>query len=185
MLNEDNVIQVHLYTILVIGFLFVGLIVFLIGIILRLVKKAKAMERVRYGFGGKTLFSILIVGLLVVALPLSLYSVMHTTEMRKIAEAEKEVYIDIQSVRQEDKEYSVSFIAIPIINQDVWGKYTYTIEWNITGPISFTKIEKERNIDRPSYFKKDLPKGEYTAVVKVTSKEFSLIETKKFSLKEE
>lgn len=185
MLDENNIIQIRLYTILIIGVVVFGILVFLVGVIVRLIRRIKSMEKVRYGFGGKTLFSLFIVGLLAIALPLSLYSVMHTTETRRIAEAQKELYVDIQSKQQTDQMYSVSFIAIPIINEKIWGNYTYTIEWNISGPISFTKIEKERNVDNPSYFRKELPIGSYTVVVKATSKDFSLIETKELTLSEE
>lgn len=180
MLNTDSSIQVPLYTILIVGFIALGLIILFISIIIVLIKKVKSLERIRYGFGGKTLFSILLLGALLIALPFAMYSVQQTTELRRIAEAQKEVYIDIQSREIEEGEYSVYFMAIPLIEGEVWGEYDYVVEWSITGPVAFKKFEKERNIHNPSYFKKVLPRGMYHLDLVIKSKDFTLLETKDF-----
>jgi len=182
MLDSDNLLHVPLYSVIIIGTIIVGILILLVGIVIFLVKKLKSAERVRYGFGGRTIFSIVALMIIALAIPLTLYSTLQTTEIRRTAEAQKEVYIDISSEKLDEANYTVSFMAIPKIDGKVWSKYSYTITWSVEGPVQFKKIEKERDIDNPSYFEKVLPQGFYKVEITVKSEMFTIHGTKEFVL---
>lgn len=175
-------INISVYTIILIAALVLGLLIFLVGVILYLLKKIKFLTKIRYGFGGKPLFSFLVVLGVTIAIPLTMYASLRSVNVIKMARAEKDVIIEVSSFEKEEDLYNVSFMAIPTLDGKSWADKVYTVTWYIEGEIILEKIEKDRDSKHPSYFITQLPSGEYKVKVSVESENFHVVEIEHITL---
>ncbi len=176
--EKINSINVPLYTLIIVGAVSISLMIFLSFVVVRLFKKVKDLSKVRYGFGGKPIFSFFIIIITIIAIPLTYYASQNSIETIKLANAEKDVVVKFYKEKKTKSIYSVSFMAIPTINGEYWRDKEYEIKWKVTGDLSFEKVETQRSIENPSYFTKELPKGVYDVEVFVESEKFKVVKTK-------
>lgn len=158
--------------IVVITFILLLLLILLVGVIVHLVRRVRLLSKMRYGFGGKPLFSTLIVLGVAIAIPLTLAASYRSVEFINYARAERDVLMEVSEIKLYDDVYRVSFMAFPTLDDEIWGGKTYTITWQIKGDIAFEKVEKNRSEGKPSYFVKELSSGDYTVIVIVESEDF-------------
>lgn len=174
--------NVSLFAFIIFGLIAISIIFFLSILTVRLTKKVKELSKVRYGFGGKPIFSILIILGVTVAIPLTLYASQKSIESIKLARAERDVIIELNKTKRGDNMYSISFMAIPTINGEAWSTKVYSITWIVEGQVDFEKVEKDRTLQNTSYFKKDLPSGSYKVKVLVESENFKVEGTEEMIL---
>ena len=170
----NKTISVSLITIVFAVALVAAILFFLVSVIISLIKKQKVLTKIRYGFGGKPLFSLLIVLALVFAIPLTLYASWHSIEIRNQAKAKKDAIISIDSKQKDAENYSVSFMAIPTIDDVMWAGKIYTMKWRIEGATTFEKVETGRSQEEPSYFIKELQRGTYIVKIIIESENFGV-----------
>lgn len=166
--------NISLFVVLIFAFLAIALIVFLSGFSLYLFRRVKELSKVRYGFGGKPIFSILIVVGVAIAIPLTYYASSTTVDYVKYASGEKDVVIDFIMQKKDTDTYSVSFVAVPTVDKEPWKGRKYEVQWVVEGKIEFEKYETERSQEEPSYFTKELPLGTYSVTVHVTGRNFDV-----------
>jgi hypothetical protein len=138
-LNSQNI---PLYTLVILFAIFLAIVIFLFIVIIYLYKKVRKLTIIRYGFGGKPIFSIFVLFALVVFLPFTMYSVHKSVEYINYANATKDALLSIYIDQKALDLYSVSFTAVPMINGKPWGDKVYDVTWNIQGVVTFEKIEK-------------------------------------------
>lgn len=158
------------------------LLVILLAIVGLLIRRIKRITKVRYGFGGKPLFSLLLVLGIAIAIPLTLRASLNTVDYVNMATAEKEIIVNIHEISREEERYEVAFMAVPRINGVSWKDRSYSITWIVEGPISFQKEEDNRSSERPSYFVKELIAGTYNLKVTVKGENFDLTQEESFTL---
>jgi len=171
--------NISLLTLVIIGIFLLIVIVVLSTFFNYLYKKVKYLTKVRYGFGGKPIFSLLIVFGIMAAIPLTYHSAQQSVDYVNQALAKKDALIRINVIERKDELYDVSYLAVPTINGEAWGDDVYTITWSIEGPTSLKKIEKEKDKDHPSYFIGTVFKGYYEVHVIIEGEEFYLEKTEK------
>jgi len=164
--------NISLFTFTILALFVLAIFVFLTITIIYLYKRVKYLTKVRYGFGGKPLFSLLIVFGIIAAIPLTFYSAQRSVDYVNLALAEKDAIIQVDIIDREDDFYLVSFLAVPIINDTAWGDDEYTITWDIQGNSTFRKVEMNRSKDRPSYFAYKIIKGTYNINIIIESQNF-------------
>jgi amino acid transporter len=174
--------NVSFFTLIIIVVISIAIIFFLGAVIIYLYRKIKDLTKMRYGFGGKPIFSLLIVLCVIVTIPLTFYASQKSIETVKIARAQKDVLVEIQSVKLYDDVYSVAFMAVPTIDGEPWQGKEYDITWQVYGEVSFEKVEKERSLSSPSYFVNELKNGSYEVRVTVESKDFRVVKTEELVL---
>jgi hypothetical protein len=165
--------NISTFTLLIVVLVALGVIFFLFSLTLFYAKKVRQLSRPRFGFGGKPLFSFLLVIGLVVAIPLTLYASYSSIEYIQYAQSEKDAIVNIDVEKIEDR-HEITFYAIPLVEGNPWGDKTYTITWMIEGPVSFEKIEEDRTKDHISYFTKSLPPGTYRVSVTIENPNFNI-----------
>jgi energy-coupling factor transporter transmembrane protein EcfT len=175
-------VNISIYTLIIIGAIIIGIVFFLVGVILYLVKRIKILTKVRFGFGGKPLFSLLILFGVIVAIPLTMYAAQHSVDLIKLARAERDVIVEFNVAGKTDGVYEVVFIAVPTLDGEAWLDKSYTVTWYIQGEVTLEKVEKDRNRDAPSYFVTDLPSGTYKVKVTVESEGFSIVKVEELTL---
>lgn len=177
MLNElftqnSDTVPVPL-SVLILTAVFIVIIIFgLVGVILFLARRIKVLSKVRYGFGGKPLYSFMIVLGIAIAIPMTLFASYRSVEMINYARAERDVIVEVDAEPINEDLYEASFLAFPTIDGTVWAGKKYTVTWQVTGPVSFSQVEKDRSKENPSYITKELPSGEYEVIVLVESDAF-------------
>lgn len=174
--------NVPMFTVIMLLLISVALIIFLSGFSLYLYRKVKDMSKMRYGFGGKPIFSILLVLGIALAIPLTYKASQTTIDYVKYASAKKDVLIEIVDTKIDEDLYEVSFIAIPRIDGESWKDKNFDIRWKISGAEIITKTEKKRNVNKPSFFTKDLPPGVYIVEVLVEGDDFYVSKVEEFTL---
>lgn len=167
--------NVSLFAFIIFGAVTISIIIFLSTLTIRLTKKVNELSKVRYGFGGKPIFSLLVVLGVTIAIPLTLYASQKSIESIKLARAERDVIIELNKTKKSDNMYTISFMAVPTIAGEAWSNKVYSITWIIEGKVNFEKIEKDKTLQNTSYFKKDLPIGSYKIKVLVESENFRVI----------
>ena len=182
LVENSNTVSIPLYTLIIIVVVVFGVISLLVGAIIHLVKKIRFLTKIRYGFGGKPIFSFLVVFGMAITIPLTMYAFFKTVDVINRARAPREVFIEIYSEKKREGVYDVTFMAIPKINNKAWLDKSYTMKWYIEGKVTFEKIEKNRAIDNPSYFVKELPRGTYKIKVLVESDDFSVMKIEELIL---
>jgi len=181
-LEGNRTVAVPVFTLLILIISAVGLIVFLVAAILYLIKKIRFLKKVRYGFGGKPLFSFIIVLGSIIFVPVLMYAVSRSFSIINLARADRDVIVEIHPEEEKDGFYNVSFMAIPRINNIVWFDKSYKITWYIEGEVSLEKVERDRTSENPSYFVTNLPRGRYDIKVQVESENFNLVELRELEL---
>ncbi|MBN2016171.1 hypothetical protein JW766_05045 [Candidatus Dojkabacteria bacterium] len=176
-LGTVNTINIPSFVLVVGGVLLFGIIVFLVSIIVYLSKKIRFLTKMRFGFGGRPIFSILAILAIALAIPLTYYASSRSIEIVNLARAERDVTIEVQKIEVYEGLYDVSFMAIPTVDGEAWGEKSYEITWMVEGPLTFEKKESERSIKAPSYFRKELPSGTYELKVVVESEGFKVVKT--------
>ncbi len=166
--------NISLFSFFIIAILLLTIIVFLIIAIIYLYKKIKYLTKVRYGFGGKPLFSLLIVFGVMVAIPLTYYSAQQSVNYVNLALGKKDAIIKISIIEREEEVCLVSFLAIPTIDGESWGNNEFTITWDIQGVSDYKKTEVDRDKENPSYFSVKMLKGTYNIHIVIEGKNFYL-----------
>ncbi len=178
MKNKD----VPLFTFVLVSAILGSLIVFFLGLSIYFYKKIKDLTKVRYGFGGKPIFSFLIVLFIAVSIPITYFASKESVNYIFEARMERDVEIIVDELSKDGDIYYISFMAIPYINNVSWSNKSYNITWRIEGEYSFEKVEMARSVEYPSYFVKKLKSGEYTITVTVESENYKVIKQKRITL---
>ena len=168
----DGAVRIPYFLLILIILAFLVVVILLIGYVIILSRKVKSLEEVRYGFGGKPLFSIISILIILASIPITIYASRNTYNFLKSAEEEMKLNIDINKKMLSGDEYEVSFFATPSTNGVVWGEKTYDIHWEVVGPESFVKDEFKRDKTNVSYFTEVLPRGNYYVKVIAESEDF-------------
>ena len=108
--------NVSLFTLIIIVIVALAAIFFLGALTFKFARKIRDLTKQRYGFGGKPIFSLFVVLTITIAIPLTLYASYRSVEVVKFARAEKDVVVEMQVVKKRKNLYSVSFMAIPVID---------------------------------------------------------------------
>ncbi|MBU0976464.1 MAG: hypothetical protein ABIE03_07915 [Patescibacteria group bacterium] len=149
-----------------------SIVFFLTAAMVHLSKKVRILTKIRYGFGGKPIFSMLVFLFIVLSIPLTLFASSKSINMIQKASAQKDILVEIQDVGKLNEDHFVSFMTVPYVDETAWAGKTYTVSWEIRGEIDYEKMEKDVNQSNPSYFKKLLPNGKYRVKVVVESDNF-------------
>jgi energy-coupling factor transporter transmembrane protein EcfT len=174
--------EVSLFTFILALSIAVAVVFFLLAIIWRLSKKIKVLSKMRYGFGGKPLFSILTLLFLTLAIPLTLFAAQKSIDYVNVARADKDVLVEIYSDKVNENLYEVSMLAIPFVDDVAWAGKSYTMDWSITGEVHINRKEEERDSDNLSYITEELPSGSYKIKVVVQSEDFKVIRSQELEL---
>lgn len=166
--------NISLFSFFIIAILLLTIIVFLLIVLIYLYKKVKYLTKVRYGFGGKPIFSILIVFGIMVAIPLTYHSAQQSVDYVNFALSKKDAIIKVDIIDKQEDLYLVSFLAIPTIDGESWGDNEYTITWDIQGESDFRKIETSKSKENPSYFSVKISKGTYNIQIIIEGESFYL-----------
>lgn len=130
----------------------------------KLIYKIRSLEKPRYGFLGKPVYSLLAVMIMVGGLGFFSYSFTQQQDFQ--IQAAKTVDLDVQTkvVLSDTQQSVVEFKAIPFVDNIAWGKSTdkFEIYWNIRGPENVDKFEFDRSRENSSQFTESLDKGSYT-----------------------
>lgn len=176
--------EVPVFTLFIVVAFALGILMLCISIIIHLVRKVRVLAKARYGFGGKPLFSIIIVLMLLVFLPITMYATYKSIDYINLARAERDVIVEIRTEKVTDEIYQVVFMAVPTIDGTAWQDKDYDITWHIEGEVILEKVEKNKNSENPSYFVTELPRGSYRIKVQVESEDFNVIKTEEMSIEE-
>lgn len=180
----DKQIGIPLYTLIIIGMVLVSIVFALLSVVWYLLRKVRVLSRVRYGFGGKPLFSLLLLVGISIAIPMTLVASKQTVDYINYASAQKDVVINISQEIQPDGKYKVVFMAYPTVDGVTWAGHKYNITWKIYSEnYSFEKVEEERGKDFPSYFEKELPYGQYVVAISVEGYNFNVSKEQELILK--
>jgi len=168
-------VDIPLYTLVIAGVVLVAVVFALLSVVFYLLRKVRVLSRVRYGFGGKPLFSILVLAGITLSIPFTLFASRQTIDYVNYASAEKDVVLELSEKLQSDGNFEVTFMAFPTVDKEVWADHKYDIQWKVEGnQISFEKIEENRSKQNRSFFVKVLPPGEYLVSVNVVSSNFNV-----------
>lgn len=181
-IDKINQQQIPLFTFVIFVIFTISIVAFLVGLLIYYYKKFKDLKRIKFGFGGKPIFSVLIFLLIAVAIPLTYMASKETADIVRRARAEKEVKVTVNEIKKEKDKILVSFIAVPYIDDESWVGRDYDILWEVEGVKSFNKLETKVNKKNPSYFTKLLPSGDYKVRVEVTGEDFKVVENIEFSI---
>lgn len=168
-LSEENI---SLATLLILGVILLAFFLVLVSLIYILLKKLREKSRPTFGFGGKTLYTFIIISCAVFSIFLSMNVVVKTSDYVKIARQEKNVYLDIREYAQEDGSYSVILMAIPEVNGEIWPQGSYDIYWKISNGEELEYVEYERNATDFSFLSLKLGKGDYQVTVLIEGENF-------------
>lgn len=180
MSEESNFLKLTSIEILGIVVVSFFIIAILSGIILILYKKLRDKEPI-YGFAGKSL-SIVVMMVLLIGLPATVIVTLQQTEIRREAEADRDIVLNISVIESNQDQFEVSFSAIPRVNGKVIQDEEYNVAWSVTGEISFEETEYKRSSNYPSFITKTLPAGDYNIKVAIKGDEFILEEYREYKL---
>jgi len=145
---------------IIIAIFIIGLIIYII----HLKKRIHTLKTPKYGFLGKSLYPIMVVGLLVG----TLYFIT-TQEPKDIVtiNANKNVTFDIKTdyIQIAEKDVTVNLSLNIVLYGEDWRleKNTDSVDiyWNIIGPTNVSRVEIGKNKDNKSGFDIKLAKGDY------------------------
>ncbi|MDD3647354.1 MAG: hypothetical protein PHS44_02535 [Candidatus Dojkabacteria bacterium] len=159
-----------------------SIVFFLTAAIIHLSRKIKVLSKMRYGFGGKPIFSILVFLFVVISIPLTLLASSRSIDLIQKASVSKDVLIEVQDLGTKNNYHEVAFLAIPYVDDIAWAGNVYTVTWEIRGNIDYEKIEENVSSSNPSYFKKTLAAGTYKVKVLVEGDDFRVQKFEDFIL---
>ncbi|MFQ5492817.1 MAG: hypothetical protein ACE5DX_01510 [Candidatus Dojkabacteria bacterium] len=145
-----------------------------------LIHRIRTLEKPKYGFLGKSLYSVIALAVMVGGLGLFSYSftIQQDFEIQATKTVTAQITADI--TKRGDTESIVEFEALPFVNNSQYGgNGQFDIFWNILGPESFDYFEFERAISSPSGFSQILDNGAYEIKVLIVfeGKSYNFTET--------
>jgi hypothetical protein len=161
------------FFVLLAGIILVGVIIFLAFLTFRQHRQIVELQRPKYGFLGKPIYSLVavlfVIGIVgIVFRPSAPDNGIDVSQNYKIKLEIKQAVID-----QDDTLARVRFTMIPLVNGLTWGYATdsFSPEWTITNLVTGKVIEDREaklSMANPGGLLVDLPLGSYSAEVKIT-----------------
>lgn len=133
----------------------------LIFIIVKLNRKLSSSRSQRYGFGGKTLYTLIALLAMIAVIPAALF--IDSTDIRRSAKDERSISFTVVQ-RKENGQTIVFLSASPLVDNQVIEE-NFKIEWYIQGPDEIKVIEQ--NITKESVIEQNLKQGDYTIEISI------------------
>ncbi len=159
---------------------------FILFLLVKLQRKFQEIQTPQYGFLGKPLMQMGMIGLIVVGVAFSIYTTTKETKIQDIS-ASEEISIDLMYnvIEEENGRYKTEFKITPYVNEKEWGgddNRNFDIFVNISGEIEEGAVLYSRTRTSSATFTKNLPSGTYSINITVFSGETSETFTRQINL---
>jgi len=180
--SESQQINEPYYIIIIIFLISVGLIIFLTGIVIYLIKKIKYISKPRFGFGGKTITVALYLFLSVSLIPV--VGALSYQTINTYLEAQKgdDLYVDIQTIQKNDDYYFLTFNIIPITEMRSFFYDYYEVKICVNDNCKNVVWEKDLSKQNNIYYIYETEKGEKIITIHVSNDYFNQSEEFKLDL---